>query len=399
MAPLALVLTLACAHPVAPPTSWTALQQDLPKDKGKRARVLFRFVRDDSSALDDRLRAARALFGSLAPTDPKRVDAAVAEAELFAVAGKRGQRRGALLRARADARRLHQDGKAAQLERALDGDVALRKLERFLDHRRGAGAEPASVKSAADAVDDALPSWLALGDERAHGAARIALARRQALTDADAAARALGDAVDALGTGRDAAAVRADGWRAMARLAEDAGRLEDAAAAALAADRADAVNPRVAAAPVTAPEGGAAAPRYTRSRDTAALCGRLRDKGVSCAKVEMKRWGARTFYDFSRERSGGFNRGRADDVLHEYESLLQGCLQQGARKNLTTNTHVELEWGVGNDGHVLQRFDLRPMRLRGSLVESCLTGAFAAFRYPRYRGEMQHVRLSYDVGE
>lgn len=416
---VALVVASATDARAAPATTWAELQPQLKgKDKSRKATTLLRFARDDAAALADRLKAVRAARPLLPAKDPRRVDAALVEAGLHGVAGARGKRRSALRAAESEAKRAGLEDKRARLEEARAGEDAAAELARLLARReRGEDSESLREQTTkvAARLEGALPAWLALGDERQHGAARVLLGRRLAADgDVPGAVRVLADVVDALGAApagrgasRDGAAVQADAWRLLARLYEAQGQWPDAVAAALAGDRAAAVNPRKPApssTPSSIPSSTAAAlaeapSPHVRSRETAALCNRARAAGVSCAKVELQRWGARTFYDFSTEKKGAFDPARANDVVAEYDSLLEDCLKQGAKANLTTNTHVELEWGVSNDGRVLKTFDLRPMRLRGTVVETCLARAFPVFRYPPYRGEMQHVRLSFDVGE
>jgi hypothetical protein len=170
---------------------------------------------------------------------------------------------------------------------------------------------------------------------------------------------------------------------------DDHGR--EVAVAALAADHARRPAPQVRTftPPPPAP--------YARSVETAAVCKAARAAGASCAKLEAQRFGARTFYDFSRERRGAFNAARAQDVLVEYESLLHDCIQAAAKTGDTTESRIELEWPVEHDGRVT-RYELKPKRLRGGAFDTCLQRAFATFRYPPYAGEHQHVALGFDVG-
>jgi hypothetical protein len=125
----------------------------------------------------------------------------------------------------------------------------------------------------------------------------------------------------------------------------------------------------------------------------------LRAQRKTCAKIEMERFGQQTFYDFSAEkRQATFDVAKVDEVMAEYEPLIYDCLHQGARANLTNDTHDALAMGVTNDGRV-KGLDIRPTRLRGTSVEACLSRAIEQFRYPRYRGEMQHVSVGFDVGD
>jgi hypothetical protein len=397
-----LIVVGAGSSMAAPPTTWGELQTQMKntKDPGRRAAAMLRFANDDHPSLSDRLRATRKARALLPATDGRRTEAFLVEAKLHAVGSSWRKRRDALLNARASAARLRQDEKKVRLDEAVAGEDAMAALADVLRKREasapsGGAAVDEQTRSLAAKVEGALPAWLALSDERQHGAGRLLLARAAALQgDVAGATRIASDVVDALGDGRDAAAVRADAWRLLARWFEAQGAWSDAAAAAVAGDRSAAVDPKKAA-----PTSTTLATPYVRTKETAALCKRAKAEGVSCARVETQRFGDRTFYDFSREPKGAFDAARADDVLAEYESLLDDCMKQGAKANLTTSTHVELEWSVNNDGKLLKSFDLRPMRLRGTSVDQCLQKAFALFRYPPYKGEMQHVRLTFDVGE
>jgi hypothetical protein len=389
----------AQAAQAAPPATWAELQPALQgKDKARRAAALLRFARDETPSLPDRLRAAQGARAALAEGDPKRVEAALLEAELHGNAGVKKKRRDALAAAWSMAKRLGLEDKRARIEEARAGEEAASQLADLLMRREKSREPPPAAPLEAELagrVEGALSSWLALGDEGQHGAARVLLGRKAALDgDAVAAVRILSDVVDALGKRRGATAVMGEASRHLARLFEGQGRFADAAAAALAADRAAAIDLKK-----PAPTAPALPTPYVRTAETAALCKRARAAQVSCAKVEAQRWGERTFYDFSTEPRAAFNPARADDVLAEYESLLQDCLKAGAKANLTNNTHVEIEWAIGSDGRLLKSFHLRPTRLAGTVVESCLASAFAVFRYPPYKGEMQHVRLSFDIGE
>ena len=57
-----------------------------------------------------------------------------------------------------------------------------------------------------------------------------------------------------------------------------------------------------------------------------------------------------------------------------------------------------MEWAVASDGRVKEH-QLKPRRLRGGPFEKCIGEAFARFRYPSYRGEMQHIGLNFHVGD
>lgn len=395
--------------PRAQPDTWAALERELPDSSVARAEQLMRFAHDDLPAVPDRLRALRAARALKARDGAGLIELHELEAELQGALGDTRARRAALRAARDAAARARLDKRARRLSGLLRSEDALVLLVRAVQTAdvRGRSVDPRATEE----VRRALPEWLAIGDERTHGVARMWIARAVLIEKVkeseklgsekperdERAARVtqiateLADIVDALGTVRLHAHARAEVLRSRAALLEDAGQLSDAARDRLAADRESDVDLRVSG---LAPS--ARAP-YVRSKETAALCKKVRAEKASCAREEQTRWGSATHYDFSRERSSAFDAQRADDVFADYEPAVQACLKQGAKDNLTSNTHVELEWAVGNDGRV-KSVDVRPMRLRGTSVDTCLQTAFALFRYPRYGGEMQHVRLDFNVG-
>lgn len=191
---------------------------------------------------------------------------------------------------------------------------------------------------------------------------------------------------------RDTAALRALALEVRGRLNLDDGRRQDGALDVLRADRLRALDPGVAVGDLPPPHA-ASSPR------TRALCLLLEQQTpmVSCDALEEERLGGVTFVDASRAPEHAFSADEAQLVLADHDVLLQRCLKQGAKDNLTTQTVVQLEWAIGNDG-VVKSHDLRPMRLRGTSVETCITAALGVFRFGRYPGEMQHLRIDFEVG-
>ena len=145
----------------------------------------------------------------------------------------------------------------------------------------------------------------------------------------------------------------------------------------------------------------AAAMRYASALRTRSFCnvveGPEHRHRISCDDVEAKAFGDVTFVDASRLPKGPFVADEANGTLADYDVLLQRCMKAGAKANLTTQSHVELEWGIDNGGRV-RGLDLRPMRLRGTSVEDCVRSALEQFRYRPYPGEMQHQRLDFEIG-
>ncbi len=402
---LALVVPAGPTRASASPTTWSALQSALPADQAGRTKALLRFAHDDDPPLADRIKAAKAAQSALPANDGRRVDTSLLLATLHGIGDKPKDRRSALVSARSLAKKKGLE-KGRRIDEAINGEdalavllKALAKRAKVLDAADAAQATATELEAkAAGVVEGTLPAWLAIGDERQHGLARIALAEKMRLDgDLAKAERTLSDAVDALANERDTAGVRAEAWRALSRLFVTSARWEEAASAALASDRAAADDPK------RGTKENVDGPRYVRTAETARLCKQARNNGVSCAKIEKQRWGDRTFFDFAAaapatSARSPFDPARADDVLAEYESELHECLKQGAKANLTNDTHVEMVWTISNEGRVPATAEINPLRLRGTVVESCVRKAFALFRYPPYAGELQHVRLGFDIG-
>jgi hypothetical protein len=75
---------------------------------------------------------------------------------------------------------------------------------------------------------------------------------------------------------------------------------------------------------------------------------------------------------------------------------LQDCLAEQARRMTPPDAQrFDVRWVVVNDGRVAEahlRRDLDDVPLA-----HCLRAQFAAWRYPRYEGEYQHVEQSFTV--
>lgn len=390
-AALFLSLSLSAA-PAEVPETWSELKAALPSDKARRATALLRFADNDQAAIADRLRAAREARAH----PPRRALGFVVEARLLPVAGKAKARAQSLKSAAAAFARDGERARQEHLARVLQGDLALEQLQKLAARREKAALSPPAPlapdeEKLEQEVKDALAAWSALEDPRQEAVARLALARlRSSVGDAAGSAAHL-DAALARAAGRDGAAVRAEALRLKARLLEAQGQLEAAALSSLGADREAAIDvKRAASRHEPSP--------YLKSRASLELCRRARAQGIVCGRSEHKKFGSTLHYDFSREPRGPFNPDQNAEVLADYDTLLQECIRAAARARVPlTQTVIELEWVVGQDGRV-QGYDLRPTRLRKTSYDQCLKEAFALFRYPPYTGEMQHVRLSFEVG-
>ena len=125
------------------------------------------------------------------------------------------------------------------------------------------------------------------------------------------------------------------------------------------------------------------------------MCEALVARKLSCATLEEDRWGNRTFYDFSRQKARRFSNTTAREVLTEYYGLLKGCIDQSDQ--LTEfDTEVQFAWTVQNTGRVTD-YTVRPRHLESGAFRACTDAAFAAFRYPRFRGPAASVSYDLDV--
>lgn len=396
---VALVLVLSFAVPsasVGDPESYSELQATLPTDQARRAVALLRFAESDQPALADRLRALKEARGH----KPRRALTFVVEARLHGAAGANGARARAL---GAAAAAFSKDGAGTRKEHVLrvkKADDALTRLTKLVLAREKHDAAPPlspSEEVKRTEVTDALAAWEAL-DDRIQGArARLWLARLRATispaggtADVDGGLADLAFAVAGL-TGRDGAAVRLEALRTRARWLDAQGDLEGAALASLGADREAAVDLRQ-------PASRQSTSRYLKSKASLERCRRARAQGIVCGTVERRTFGDTLHYDFSLEPRATFDPDINAEVLADYDTLLQRCIRDAVKAGVPiTQTVVELEWAVDNDGR-LPSYDLRPTRLRKTSYDACLREAFAVFRYPPYAGEMQHVRLSFEVG-
>ena len=185
---------------------------------------------------------------------------------------------------------------------------------------------------------------------------------------------------------RDASPVRQRARRARAELFEASGRWREAARESFRADQ------ELKALGPSADE--VKARDYRRSRATAELCARARASGVSCARLQGR---ARTFYDFSLEKTRGFSKQRAAVVNAEFGDLLARCVHNNARH--ARGATVQVDWKIGHDGRVEDGRIYRPTRLRATPMGACIQDAFARYRYPRYGGEVHRSMLEWYVPE
>ncbi len=390
-------LVLLCSIlPADGPQTYAALKAEMPLSDAARRQALRDFADEDRASITDRIKAAKALTKqSTAPED--KLAAWLQVAALYGTAGRAGPRSKALKQADKQAKKLR-DKKAQKRTRGLlkaarAADKAAKSLTKSLKKKRKRPPAKLSDK------DRKLLETLAAGRKAYAGLGDDAAARRAALLVAELYAVSTGGAkksragfkklIDADGR-RDHERVAQRAHLGLSRLEEDKKRLEQAALASLAADRAVTV-------PVSRPAFDAAPALYRRSPRSSRLCAALWDeKNVSCARLEQDKWGAPSFQDFSQgRRQRRFSDRDAKIVLSDYRVLLEDCVKQS--DDLTEfDTEVALSWEVSPDGRVSE-YDTRPRHLKMGKTSSCLDEAFATIRYPRFKGPPAQVELTWDV--
>lgn len=115
-----------------------------------------------------------------------------------------------------------------------------------------------------------------------------------------------------------------------------------------------------------------------------------------CRAMEQQVLGGYVFRDYSRKSAGasqGLPVAEAREVTDHYTPLLASCLQQHGEKS--GSGRYKVRWTILNDGRVtnVEAVNVDPAgRLMG-----CLKSQFARWRYPKYRGEWQHVEQEFLV--
>jgi hypothetical protein len=132
-----------------------------------------------------------------------------------------------------------------------------------------------------------------------------------------------------------------------------------------------------------------------------ALCERWEAQSGAgrCRKLEQSLFGMHLFRDFSTQKARG--EGLEPDLVRQvnqhYEILLRPCLRAvGERLQRHTTSTYQLRWTVKPDGTVGNVQISSGYDPSGGLVQ-CLRQKLAIWRYPRYRGELQHVEQSFTV--
>lgn len=140
---------------------------------------------------------------------------------------------------------------------------------------------------------------------------------------------------------------------------------------------------------------------YVRTAEVDRACEALdRREGLgTCRRLEKSILGTYTFHDFSEQHSSRQSLSVEDvrQVNQHFQVLIQDCLAAEAeRLEPPATVSYHLRWIALNDGRVDQvSFDRRDQD-QGPLAE-CLRKQFALWRYPRYRGEYQHIDQEFSI--
>ena len=139
---------------------------------------------------------------------------------------------------------------------------------------------------------------------------------------------------------------------------------------------------------------------YARAPEVDPACAAYDAKAGAgaCRKLEKKLFGAWTFRDFSSvTERGALAADEVKTVNEHFGCLLQECLTAQAER-LTPGEAVvyEVEWAVTNAGRVSEVHLSRKDQEAGPLLD-CLQKQFGIWRYPKYRGELQHVAQKFTV--
>lgn len=114
-----------------------------------------------------------------------------------------------------------------------------------------------------------------------------------------------------------------------------------------------------------------------------------------CRALEKQILGGYVFHDFSRKtvQGPGLPPEEAKKVTDHYQVSLEPCLQQYGEKS--GSGRYRISWTLLNDGRVtnVNAVNVDP---EGALM-GCLKAQLARWRYPKYRGEWQHVEQEFRV--
>lgn len=140
---------------------------------------------------------------------------------------------------------------------------------------------------------------------------------------------------------------------------------------------------------------------YARTEDSERACAAFdQQRGAGAyRKLEQQLLGSYAFQDFSRNRSvsDGLPSDQVRRVNEHFAVTLQECLTAAARKLPPGSSDVvHVGWTVLNDGRVdAVKVDRSPDRT--AALQSCMAQKLSLWRYPKYRGEWQHVDQQFQL--
>jgi hypothetical protein len=113
-----------------------------------------------------------------------------------------------------------------------------------------------------------------------------------------------------------------------------------------------------------------------------------------CRKQEQR--AGLVFHDFSKqtEAGEGLSAETLKKVSNHFTVLLQPCLDEEARRSEDAR-RLRVEWTILNHGRVAKV--KVPGREANHPLVTCLTPKFARWRYPKFRGELQHAEQEFLV--
>jgi hypothetical protein len=118
-----------------------------------------------------------------------------------------------------------------------------------------------------------------------------------------------------------------------------------------------------------------------------------------CRALERQLTGEHAFMDFSRPAATteGLCEESVRAVSAHYGFLMDRCLKDQAQRLIPpAEERYQVRWTVANDGTVAEMRMDRQDRQHGPLAK-CLREQLAHWRYPKYRGELQHVEQQFVV--
>lgn len=384
--------------------SYSEVERSLSQLKGKknkktRIRLLKKFVSDQRPTLADRRQATKRWLKETKSEPKAQIAALLAKARLAGVAGDGKVRKESLEKAHALAKK-KDDKRRELLSEILETEALFKKVRKSLLKRvrkkeRLALSDVELEQIARLRESTAFYKKIKDHPQTARVALAVALYEETSPADRKPVLKEFKEITQMKRYGRDTYPVVQKAMFGIVRIYEEQERYAEAVRQSFEIDRFMRVPLDQS---MHQPKKKSSA--HSRSRRTADLCERVRRYQVDCNSIEKKNYRHVSLYDFSTEKvKKRFQSERAEMVFHQYEFLLQGCVRKFAKSTrMLENTHVELEWPVEFDGSVSD-FDLKPKRLIGTGVETCFRDALSLFRYPPYRGEMQHMRTGYSISE